>query len=828
MGAASCVRTWKPSCVTSAKPNLMNNRSLSPQARLLLGLFALAAGLHALGVGAGPASTELDPSWTAVLGWASATGQQFGRDIVLTFGPLGFLHPNASYVAPIYPTYLIGQLLLAAAFGVSCYALLARMSLRQRLLYCVTGFACAPWIAIDALWLLVLSQNCVALCLPLLGARSDDASRQAEAPSTAWILPLFLGVTAAAIALLKFSMLPVALTTVASASLALALEQRRFEAVSHLFGFLAGVLALWMGTGQALAHLPAFVSGSVEVVATFASAMGVMPHPLVDFVGFTSMALSGGWLGWQAWAQRRRAARALPLFALGCAVYVAWRQGFTRADAHIHQALPLLTLAPLLGIALHRELGRRALIAGIAASVLALAVGLALARDQLSVDRWARVLDRMPQVVSAYARPSELISQREAIAEQLRSSHALTRIRERVGSAGVDILNWEQGLLVLHGMHYQPRPVYQSYQAHSVRLMRMNEAHFLDANAPRYVLLKLQAIDGRLPSGEDALALVALLRAYVPVLEESGFLLFERSTDGSVDALPELALDQSVEFGEWFELPDSKGPKLLALDAEPSALGRLYAFWFRTPPLMLEVETAGGLRSSYRLQPKATRAGFLLSPLLRSTQQLSGLYTGRPPESVRRARIYSALPAYQAMWGGRVRIGFGSFTWRRPTAEQSEALLPDTAHAGFRLRDIARDGLIQRIEEGGREVLFMHAPAHLDFMLPAGRFEVMAEFGIREAAIGDSGCIDARADGIRLALYLRRADQAKWQPQAAIDIDPWRNPQHRGPQELRVRIDSPADAQLRVAMEQGPSGAQTACDWGWVHGLLIRSQPEPH
>src|ERR1700722_4053839 len=38
-----------------------------------------------------PISTTIDPSWMAVLVYAHQHGMQFGRDIVCTYGPLGFL-----------------------------------------------------------------------------------------------------------------------------------------------------------------------------------------------------------------------------------------------------------------------------------------------------------------------------------------------------------------------------------------------------------------------------------------------------------------------------------------------------------------------------------------------------------------------------------------------------------------------------------------------------------------------------------------------------------------------------------------------------------------
>lgn len=794
---------------------------VTPPARLLIGLFALAAALHTLGVGAGPATTDLDPSWTAVLGWATAHGLQFGEEIVLTYGPLGFLFPGAAYVAEIYPLFLAGQIGLAVLFGLSCLLLLSRLKPRQRLLYCIAGLTCAPWISADVVWLLFLAQNAVLLCLPTLGHGVESMQRWSGVLDRV-LIPALFGLAAAAIALLKFSMLPVALVMVLSTALSLSLEKRVQAATWHVLGAIAGLLGLWLLSGQSLQHLPGFMLGSAEVAAGYGNAMGLMPPLLVDLLGFGSMALSGGWLGWQVLVQRSKPARAIVLFALGCAAFVAWRQGFTRADGHIHQTFPLLTLLPLLGIALHDRLGRPALLAGLAVSSIALTTGLGLAHQQLEASRWTQVFARMPNVLEAYTRVDALVQQRETLGEQLRAVHALPQIRERVGESSVDLLNWEQGLLILHRMNYQPRPVFQSYSAYTPTLMRLNEAHFLKADAPEFVLLKLQAIDGRLPQAEDALALSAILRTYAPVLEEAGFVLMQRAVAGHVDTLPTPEFTQSAELGSWVDLPASKGPKFVALRAPSSALGSLYSFWFRTPPLIIEIETLAGVRSSYRLLPRGAEAGFLLSPLIRSSEQLAGLYTGQSPESVRRFRVYSQSPAYSALWKGSIELGFNSFRWQRPTAEQVSGLVPDTARAGFRIRDRARAGLVQRIDEEGRSVLFMHAPANLDFVLPTGEFILRGQFGIRSAALDDAGCLEAKADGIRLAVYSLDAEGVS-HPVQTQDINPWTQASQRGAQELTVALPRELPRHIRISVEPGPAGAHAACDWGWVEGLRLET-----
>ena len=97
-------------------------------------------------------------------------------------------------------------------------------------------------------------------------------------------------------------------------------------------------------------------------------------------------------------------------------------------------------------------------------------------------------------------------------------SVVLPRIKAAVGEDPVDLLMTDQGIVLAMGLHYDPRPVFQSYSAYTPELARRNEAHFANANAPRFVILKMQPIDGRLPMQEDGLALTMLLRRYRPLI----------------------------------------------------------------------------------------------------------------------------------------------------------------------------------------------------------------------------------------------------------------------------------------------------------------------
>jgi len=45
-----------------------------------------------------------------VLGQARVQGWVWGRDIIHTYGPLGFLHPYLGYDPAVFPRYAVGRL----------------------------------------------------------------------------------------------------------------------------------------------------------------------------------------------------------------------------------------------------------------------------------------------------------------------------------------------------------------------------------------------------------------------------------------------------------------------------------------------------------------------------------------------------------------------------------------------------------------------------------------------------------------------------------------------------------------------------------------------
>ncbi|MFI5335158.1 MAG: hypothetical protein ACHQ5A_00100, partial [Opitutales bacterium] len=83
-----------------------------------------------------PPAIDLDASWRMALGKFLLDGLQFGRDVVFTYGPLGFVMGNTYYGSGfLYHSLLVWQLFAAVCFALVIMMWGERLSDRPRFFY---------------------------------------------------------------------------------------------------------------------------------------------------------------------------------------------------------------------------------------------------------------------------------------------------------------------------------------------------------------------------------------------------------------------------------------------------------------------------------------------------------------------------------------------------------------------------------------------------------------------------------------------------------------------------------------------------------------------
>jgi hypothetical protein len=776
-------------------------------ATMLAGLLFLIASVR---FGGPVTADELDPAWRMVLTWASMHGLHWGSDIVFTYGPLGYLFPLAACDPAHYGAFVAAQIVLAATAAFLFANAWFAQRWPERLMLVAGVIFFAPALAADPVWLAVP-------VFALVGLHTHAAAGRQR---MLWLLLVVAALYASVILLIKMSALLLILAWWLAGIAVLVRARLRRHAIAWLLLVPFSSLALWVLNGQRLGDLPSFIASVLDISRGYTAAMGRSPPLAYDLYGLIAVACSGGIGLWTAWRARHDLGR-LACIALGaCAIFVAWRAGFTRADMHvaIFGITAWLVLPLLAAKAPAPPTWLRAAGLGVALAVAPIVdwsfkTGASHGwRDQVLVS-----LSSVANNIRLLAQPLTYRPALEAALDQERIRLDLPLTRAIVGTRSVDLVGTQQGVVIINGFHYRPAPVFQGYGAYTSRLQQLNAGAYSGPERTDFVLLAYSPIDGNLPTSENALAFTTLYRNYHPVLVEKSYLLLEK--DAASVSPPSVAEGgwKHATWGEWIDLPSPPDSvTILAARSELSLSGRTMATLLREPEQGIELELANGTTQRYRLGRGAAPGGFLVSPLVQSLDDYARLFVGSELPAVRRFRL---LPQSDAM-----RFLFASdIQWHAtplPRRRRSEVppAMRDAFFPGFSHPPQSSSGTVHTMETQGHRVLFMHSPSQLTFKPGAGTYSVSGEIGIVLNAFTSAGC--ERGDGVEL--------EVSGAPGATLSFpyNPFADPALRPARRFELGpVKADPDGALFLDVAPGPAN-NSDCDWAYVRDVSIRAAAE--
>jgi hypothetical protein len=586
----------------------------------------------------------VDSSLSGVLNYAHGQGIQFGPDLVLTYGPLGFLiffyfSPHAAGLRMAADVVLC----LVTAIGLCLVAWRLRPLWRWPLL--VLFFWIAPNVPTRADLVIDAGLLCWGLlCFVETGPRLP-------------VYVLMLTALAAFSAVAKVSFLFVATASLALIGCDLAVRSHWRLAAGMVGGFGTSFVLGWMGSGQAFAHLGTFLANGLAVVRSYNGALGWEGLDLLQTIGLVLAPVVLAMIILRTLptfgsAEKRRAARRLLLSAwLSLLTFTVWKYGCVRSGREMF----FLGFIAVLALALEAVPCERRVAKRWARGLALGACGLSLiTMQEFCFASWPGSL-REP--FRAFGRnlvwllnPAEYQHQMGEAIEAKRHEAQLPRCRELIGRASVDVFGQCQAYALHNDLNYRPRPVFQSYVACSRPLMQLNEQFYLSPAAPDYVLFRLYALDRKFPPLEDAPVLRTLLANYQPLTTEGPFILLKSVTTGPPVA--SLVREGTARPSQAIDLREFADTDLwLEISLEPSLLGRLRQVLYRPPTVRLAAwrEPGGKLLVRNRAPAPMLAAGFLASPLLLNNEDVLNLYANR---AIKRPGAYSVelLPGEQRYW----------------------------------------------------------------------------------------------------------------------------------------------------------------------------------
>lgn len=592
---------------------------------------------------------DIDSSWLATLNLFASSGLQFGRELVFTYGPLGYLQTPFFHPAT-YSRQIAFYLLVAGALAVAFGDVLPRRGEPARKAALASLFLVAFFLRTPDGHLLLVA---AAFALRRSRLRPTGIS-----PADL----VFLTCLSAA-SLGKLIHLVAAVAVVTYAALVERARGGRPWRTPAIFLLMFG--AWLLAARQSPGGLPAYLATSLEVVRGYGDVMGEAPGSATLVMAAACLA-GVVFLAWLVGASRQ-GERLLLAATLATLVGLVFKLGLVRLYRTRVATELLLGIVVLAGLYLGwsadaAEKGRVALgAAGVALAAHLLVVALIPGID---LDRYLglevrRVANAAGRIADGSALPpyGGLRAARRIADEEVRRSEPMP---EPTGA--VDVFGTRQGAALAHGLDLRPRPVFQSHKAYTPRLAELNASFYRSDRAPDHVLARVESLLGFHPTSLDGPALLELARCYEPQARAGEFLLLHRAECAGLER--RLVLETRLGLGERLDLRALKRERILwaEIDVRRSPLGMIIALLWAPGGLRIELGPRGEPSRSFRLAPGSGRAGFLLSPVVLDTDDLEGFIapgaTAPAPPSLRWLRIVEAGGV-----GGEIREEVGIRIW---------------------------------------------------------------------------------------------------------------------------------------------------------------------
>ena len=562
----------------------------------------------------------LDDSWAQVLHTAFLQHWQFGRDIVFTFGPWGFLyggfHP-ATHFLSIIVWAALALVFWWAGWRVARHFFGHEITAWLWFICFIAASSVTIFLNMDA------RLAAFAMLLLLLRFFVEDKS---------WTLrQVALTISLGLLSLIKFGELLLAVVVVLAIA-ANNLRDRRFPWVLLVFG--GSVLSFWILAGQHLSSLPPFLVNSWRSASGYTEAMMLTAVPENGGAGWFVAAaiLLCAMAGYAAWV-RHQAFGIIPLGGFCFILFAAFKYGYVRHDGHEVTAVSQLLLVALVCFALLWPIARQKGTWAVGANCLPL-VGICFfaattfsrhSETGLPVT-FARTLSSRAffSPLGLFGGGRHLLAAHEKFLQDFRDNFPLPPIK-----GSVDVYPWNQAALLAQGLDYRPRPALQSYSAYTRELAEADAAFLRGPQAPENIFFEVGTIDDRFPSLDDGLSWPELLARYDAVAPVGNFARLQRRANPGAYRLIPLG-ETSVEFGISKDLPPANdGPIWAEIEITQSLKGKIASFFYKPPVLLMRTTLKDGRSRPFRIVPAMARSGFLISPVIESTKSFALLSATR-------------------------------------------------------------------------------------------------------------------------------------------------------------------------------------------------------
>jgi len=275
--------------------------------------------------------------------------------------------------------------------------------------------------------------------------------------------------------------------------------------------------------------------------------------------------------------------------------------------------------------------------------------------------------------------------------------------------------------------------------------------------------------------------------------------------------------EHAVALGQEVAAPESADhPLWLEASFPLSWIGKLRSLLYRPPQLFLITTDSHGQEYRHRVVPPIATTGFVIQPMVLSSEDYADFVRGRGTKALRSLRFEPASAAEAEFWApGQVR--FSQLPDLPLAMINPMQALVDAGICNVAPDSVTSDTTVQSITlPAMRRALLVHATGTIAFTRPESARRLTGEFGLTEGAYTGAN----RTDG---AEFVVEAEDASGRSQILWrrTLEPLTTASDRGSQSFAIEL--PADA-VRLRL-QTRTGAKGDGSWDWTYWGAIAFQP---
>lgn len=192
-------------------------------------------------------------------------------------------------------------------------------------------------------------------------------------------------------------------------------------------------------------------------------------------------------------------------------------------------------------------------------------------------------------------------------------------IRESIGDNSIDFYPNETSYLYANNFSWKPRPVFQSYISYTPSLDKLNEQYYLSGTSSEYILWDhankgLGDIDGRYLLSDEPLTIYQIFNKYTIIYSDENIVLFKTQNQNNFKS-PIILENKEYPWNEWIEVPlVANGIIRARIHIDLSCWGTIKRSLYKEGHYTIDYLLDNDKIITYRLIPDNASSGVWISP----------------------------------------------------------------------------------------------------------------------------------------------------------------------------------------------------------------------